>query len=51
MYPVASQDPKCLVNCTSAVAKLEVTSLVPSGQRKDHNYSRIWVVQGTGKPY
>lgn len=51
MYPVASQDPKYLVNYTSAVAKLEVTSFVPTGQSKDHNYSRIWVVQGTGKPY
>jgi len=42
MYTVASQDPKYLVNFTSAVAKLEVTSLVPTGQRK------IIIISGFG---
>jgi hypothetical protein len=51
MYPVPSQDPKYLVNYNEAVAKLEVTSYVPSGQSKDHTYSRMWLLQGTGKPY
>ncbi len=51
MYPVPSQDPKYLVNYTAAVAKLEVTSFVPTGQSKDHTYSKMWLLQGTGKPY
>lgn len=51
MYPVPSQDPKYLVNYNEAVAKLQTTSFVPSGQSKDHNYSKMWILQGTGKPY
>ncbi|HWR99744.1 MAG TPA: SusD/RagB family nutrient-binding outer membrane lipoprotein [Prolixibacteraceae bacterium] len=51
MYPVPSQDPKYLVNYNEGVAKLVPTSFVPTGQSKDHNYSKIWVIQGTGKPY
>ncbi|MCK9412808.1 MAG: SusD/RagB family nutrient-binding outer membrane lipoprotein [Prolixibacteraceae bacterium] len=51
IYPVPSQDPKYLVNYNAAIAKLEVTSFVPTGQSKDHNYSRMWLLQGTGKPY
>ena len=51
LYPVPSQDPKYLVNYNAAVAKLVSTSYVPTGQSKDHNYSKIWVLQGTGKPY
>ncbi len=51
MYPVPSQDPKYLVNYNEAVAKLQVTNYVPSGQSKDHNYSKMWVLQDTGKPY
>jgi hypothetical protein len=50
-YPVPNQDAKYLVNYNEAVAKLEVTSYVPSGQSKDHTYSRMWLLQGTGKPY
>jgi hypothetical protein len=50
-YPVPSQDPKYLVNYTEAVAKLEATSYVPTGQSKDHTYSRMWLLQGTDKPY
>ncbi|MEK7718235.1 MAG: SusD/RagB family nutrient-binding outer membrane lipoprotein [Bacteroidota bacterium] len=51
IYPVPSQDPKYLVNYNAAVAKLEATSYVSTGQSKDHNYSRMWLLQGTGKPY
>ncbi|MCX6225308.1 MAG: SusD/RagB family nutrient-binding outer membrane lipoprotein, partial [Bacteroidia bacterium] len=51
MYPVPSQDPKYLVNYNEAVSKLEATSYVPAGQSKDHTYSRMWLLQGTGKPY
>ena len=51
MYPVPSQDPKYLVNYNEAVARLEVTSFVPTGQSKDHTYSRMWLLQGTNKPY
>jgi len=51
MYPVPSQDPKYLVNYNSAVDKLETTTFVPSNQSKDHNYSRMWLLQGTGLPY
>ncbi|MCE1197463.1 MAG: SusD/RagB family nutrient-binding outer membrane lipoprotein [Marinilabiliales bacterium] len=51
IYPVPSQDPKYLVNYNEAVAKLETTSYVPAGQSKDHTYSRMWLLQGTGKPF
>ncbi len=51
IYPVPSQDPKYLVNYNAAVAKLEVTSFVPTGQSKDQSYSKMWLLQGTGKPY
>jgi len=51
MYPVPSQDPKYLVNYNAAVLKLEATNYVPTGQSKDHTYSRMWLLQGTGKPY
>lgn len=51
IYPVPSQDPKYLVNYNAAVAKLEGTNFVSTGQSKDHNYSRMWLLQGTGKPY
>lgn len=51
MYPVPNQDPKYLVNYNEAVNKLEATSYVPSGQSKDHTYSKMWLLQGTGLPY
>ena len=34
-----------------AVERLESTSFVPSGQSKDHPYSKIWLLEGTGKPW
>jgi hypothetical protein len=51
MYPNPSQDPKYLANYNEAVKDLEPTVYVPSGQSADHNYSRIWLLQGTNKPY
>lgn len=51
IYPVPNQDAKYLVNYNEAVDKLETTSYVPTGQSKDHSYSRMWILQGTGKPY
>jgi hypothetical protein len=51
MYPLPSQDEKYLVNYNASVEKLEVTSYVPTGQSKDHSYSKMWLLQGTGKPY
>ena len=51
MYPVPSQDPKYLVNYNEAVTRLETTSYVSSGQSKDHIYSKMWLLQGTGFPF
>jgi hypothetical protein len=51
MYPSPNQDPKYLVNYDAAVKDLERTVYVPTGQSADHNYSRIWLLQGTNKPY
>lgn len=51
MYPNPSQDPKYLAHYNEAVKDLEPTTYVPSGQSADHNYSRMWLLQGTGKPY
>ena len=51
MYPEPGLDPKYLVNYKVAVDKLELTSYVPTGQSKDHPYSRMWLLQGTGFPY
>lgn len=51
MYPIPFQDAKYLVNYNEAVNKLVATSYVPSGQSKDHTYSKMWLLQGTGLPY
>jgi len=51
MYPSPNQDPKYLVNYDAAVERLEATPNVPTGQSKDHSYSRMWLLQGTGKPW
>lgn len=51
MYPLPNQDARYLVNYNQAVDRLESTSYVPTGQSKDHNYSKMWVIQQTGKPY
>lgn len=51
IYPSPNLDPNYLVNYKAAVDKLEATQYVPVGQSNDHNYSRIWLLQGTGKPW
>lgn len=51
MYPSPNQDPKYLVNYNEAVERLEATPNVPTGQSKDHSYSKMWLLQGTGKPW
>ena len=51
IYPAPNLDPKYLVNYDAAVAKLEATTHIPSGQSKDHHYAKMWVLQGTGKPW
>ncbi len=51
MYPEPGLDPKYLLNYNAAVTKLEPTSFVPTGQSKDHTYSRMWLLQGTTLPY
>jgi len=50
-YPVPNSDEKYMVNYNEAVGRLEATVFVPAGQSKDHVMSKIWVIQGTGKPY
>ena len=50
-YPSPNQDPKYLVNFEEAVDRLEATPYVPTGQSKDHSYSKMWLLQGTGKPW
>jgi len=51
MYPEPNQDEKYLMNYNTSVERLEPTVYVPSGQSKDHSYSRMWLIQNTGKPY
>lgn len=50
-YPEPFADPKYVEKYQSAVDKLEKTSFVPSAQSNDHSYSKMWLLQGTGKPY
>lgn len=51
MYPVPNLDPVYLVNYDGAVNRLESTSYIPSGQSRDHAYAKMWLIQGTGKPW
>ena len=51
MYPSPNLDPKYLENYNEAVNRLEVTPNVPTGQSKDHSYSKMWLLQGTDKPW
>lgn len=51
MYPSPNLDPKYLANYNEAVDRLEITPNVPSGQSADHSYSKMWLLQGTGKPW
>ena len=50
-YPSPNLDPQYLANYEEAVNRLEATPNVPTGQSKDHSYSRIWLLQGTNKPW
>ena len=50
-YPTPNQDPRYLINYNEAVGKLEKTSYVPASQSADIHYSKMWLLQGTGKPY
>ncbi|WP_149241434.1 SusD/RagB family nutrient-binding outer membrane lipoprotein [Dyadobacter sp. 32] len=51
IYPTANLDPSYIVNYNAAVGKLGTTNFIPAGQSKDHHYAKIWLIQGTGKPY
>jgi len=51
MYRTPNLDPKYLVNYDAAISRLEPTSRVPAGQSRDHHYSRMWLLQGTSKPW
>lgn len=51
IYPSPNLDPNYLVNYEDAIEKLEATAFVPVGQSKDHHYSKMWLIQGTGKPW
>lgn len=51
VYPIANADVKYLVNYNAAVEKLETTSFVPTGQSKDHQYSKMWLLKGTSAPW
>jgi hypothetical protein len=51
MYPSPNLDPSYLSNYEAAVGDLEATPNVPSGQSADHAYSKMWLLQSTGKPW
>ena len=51
MYPTPNLDPNYLPNYQSALERLEPTTRVPAGQSRDHHYSKMWLLQGTGKPW
>lgn len=51
MYPSPNLDPQYLENYDEAIDRLENTPNVPTGQSKDHSYSKMWLLQGTGKPW
>jgi hypothetical protein len=51
MYPSPNLDPSYLQNYEAALAAMEPTPNVPEGQSADHSYSKMWLLQGTGKPW
>ncbi|RAK02751.1 SusD-like starch-binding protein associating with outer membrane [Larkinella arboricola] len=51
MYPTPNLDPKYIANYNEAVERLGNTNFIPSGQSKDHHYAKMWLVQGTSKPW
>ncbi|MCG6189326.1 SusD/RagB family nutrient-binding outer membrane lipoprotein [Maribellus maritimus] len=50
-YPEPFADPQYVEKYEEAVANLLKTSYVPSNQSNDHSYSKMWLLQGTEKPY
>ncbi|QGY47014.1 SusD/RagB family nutrient-binding outer membrane lipoprotein [Maribellus comscasis] len=50
-YPEPFADPQYVEKYEEAVANLVKTSYVPSNQSNDHSYSKMWLLQGTEKPY
>ncbi|KAA9349617.1 SusD/RagB family nutrient-binding outer membrane lipoprotein [Larkinella humicola] len=51
MYPTPNLDPSYLVNYNQAVSRLETSAYIPAGQSKDHPYGKMWLLQGTSKPW
>ncbi len=51
MYPTPNLDPKYIANYNDAVSRLGNTNFIPTGQSKDHHYARMWLIQGTSKPW
>lgn len=51
MYPAPNLDPNYLTNYEAAINRLEPTLRVPAGQSSDHHYSKMWLLQGTSKPW
>lgn len=50
-YPAPNLDPNYLSNYDTAVQRLEATNHIPAGQSKDHHYAKMWLLQGTSKPW
>ncbi|CAG5009331.1 hypothetical protein DYBT9275_04471 [Dyadobacter sp. CECT 9275] len=51
MYPSPNLDPAYIVNYNAAVDRLGTTNYIPAGQSKDHHYAKMWLIQGTSKPW
>ncbi len=51
MYPSPNLDPSYLQNYEAAIAGMQATPNVPEGQSTDHSYSKMWLLQGTSKPW
>ncbi len=51
MYPAPNLDPNYLPNYEAALSRLEATTRIPAGQSRDHHYAKMWLLQGTGKPW
>ncbi len=51
MYPTPNLDPNYLPNYESALSRLEPTDRIPAGQSRDHHYAKMWLLQGTSRPW
>jgi hypothetical protein len=51
MYPVPNLDPNYLPKYEQALSRLEATGRIPVGQSRDHHYAKMWLLQGTSKPW